>query len=93
MGVYSADHLWKTCCALHNMLLNIDSYTEEQDSELGQFNLENVQNIQFILEILTSYAELHNYDKLGIYYREIIENSISNNTSDLILVVTIVKYI
>lgn len=22
------DHIWKTCCALHNMLLHVDGYTE-----------------------------------------------------------------
>ena len=34
-GVDVADNIWKTCCALHNMLLHVDGYTEEWDGDLG----------------------------------------------------------
>ena len=61
-GVDSTDHTWKTCCALHNILLHVDGYTEEWDSELGIFDVEDVHNLPFALQRLTGPTELRNYD-------------------------------
>ena len=36
-GIDGAEHIWKKCCALHNMMLHVDGYTEEWDSELRIF--------------------------------------------------------
>ena len=65
-GVDVCDNIWKTCCALHNMLLFIDGFTEEWDGELGLFDIEDAVNIPFALRRLLYPSEIRNYDSSGM---------------------------
>ena len=65
-GVDEIDHIWKPCCALHNILLHIDGYTEEWDGGLGQFDKEDIHNVPSALQRLIGFTELQNYDTSGM---------------------------
>ena len=39
-GVDTADNIWMTCCALHNMLLEVDGNSESWDGEEGMFDFD-----------------------------------------------------
>ena len=54
-GVDVADNIWKTYYALHNMMLHVDGYTEEWDDVLGQFDVEDMQNMPFAIQRLFWY--------------------------------------
>ena len=55
-----ADHIWKTCYALLNMMLHVYGFTEEWYGELVLFDLEDINNLSFALQRLTSFTELKN---------------------------------
>ena len=65
-GVDACDNIWKTCCALHNMLLSIDGLTEEWDGELGIFDSEDATNMPFALRRLSDPSQIRNYDSSGM---------------------------
>ena len=61
------DHIWLTCCALHNMLLDKDGLSIEWQDDIGLFdNRENHSNVPFVLRRLLSGAEQRNYDSSGM---------------------------
>ena len=41
-GTAAADKVWATCCALHNMLLEVDGGDDEWTGKLGQLNEEDI---------------------------------------------------
>jgi hypothetical protein len=51
-----ADKIWKTCCALHNMLLEVDGLDVEWNGEIGLHNESDVLNYldNFALQHLQS---------------------------------------
>ena len=66
-GVKVADDIWLTCCALHNMLLEVDGIDGSWDGIDGQFDFdENADNLPFALQRLHSAAERRNYDTSGM---------------------------
>ena len=66
-GVKIADSVWMTCCALHNMLLEVDGITGEWDGEGGlfDFNCES-EELPFALQRLSSPEARRNYDTSGM---------------------------
>ena len=79
-GVDATDHIWRTCCALHNMLLDVDDYTEEWDGELGQFYEEDIHNIPFAIQRLIGSTELRNYDVSGMGCGQSTDVDVDDNT-------------
>jgi hypothetical protein len=75
-GIDKVDMCWKTCCALHNWLLEIDGLDEkwiegvssDWEGDLGNFDsAEDVQeNIPFALRRLHGTQPLRNYDASGM---------------------------
>ena len=63
-GVEVVDDIWRTCCALHNWLLDIDGLDVEWSGELG---LHDEEDANFALQRLqsTTYDPRH-YDTSGI---------------------------
>ena len=70
-GHESTDLVWKTCCALHNWLLNIDGLDEEWtqgvlslwEGELGQYDMDDIEfKPEHIRERLSSIEALCHYD-------------------------------
>ena len=66
-GVNAADNVWLTCCALHNMLLEVDGLLLEWDGELGLHDIEDgAVNLPFALSRLESGTARRQYDTSGI---------------------------
>ena len=67
LGVEVADKIWKTCCALHNMLLEVDGITGEWDGVNGLFDFDmESEKIPFALQRLANPSEQRNYDSSGM---------------------------
>jgi hypothetical protein len=72
-GLDAADQIWKTCCALHNHLLEIDGLDSKWESgvpsdwegSLGQHEDRDIQNI-ISLHRLNNPEEARNYDTSGV---------------------------
>ena len=45
-GIEAVDNVWKTCCALHNLLLDYDGFDDGDDwlSDSGHFDSEDIEN-------------------------------------------------
>ena len=77
-GVGAVDDIWRSCCALHNWLLDIDGLSGEWKNgvplsdwlgELGQHKNEyalNNQNIPNAIKRLTTNLNFRNYDSSGM---------------------------
>ena len=66
-GIDSADKIWTTCCALHNMLLEVDGNDIEWDGHEGEFDFdEHADTLPFALQRLSSPGEVRNYDSSGM---------------------------
>ena len=66
-GVDVADSIWLTCCALHNMLLEIDGITGEWDGINGLFDIDTESDsVPFGLTRLTNPSTIRNYDTSGM---------------------------
>ena len=77
-GVDSVDHIWFTCCALHNWLLEIDGLTQkwvcgvkmltsEWDGEMGCLEYEGVRvDVPNALARLSTNLDPRNYDSTGL---------------------------
>jgi hypothetical protein len=77
-GVDSVDHIWFTCCALHNWLLEIDGLTHkwvcgvqmstsEWDGEMGCLDYEGVRvGVPNALARLSTNLDPRNYDSTGL---------------------------
>ena len=66
-GVDSCDKIWKTCCAFHNMLLDIDGLSENWDGELGVFDSDDFGNtLPFALKRLGNPLVRRQYDTSGM---------------------------
>jgi hypothetical protein len=71
-GIQATDKIWLTCCALHNMLLDIDGLDREWEKgiatdwegELGEHNSGDVSN--FAVCRLRSPQERRRYDSTGM---------------------------
>ena len=62
-GVDAADKIWMTCCAIHNMLLEIDGLTEDWSGQLGLFDFDkNSEHIPFALQRLENPSLICTYD-------------------------------
>ena len=66
-GVDTADNIWMTCCALHNMLLEVDGNSESWDGEEGMFDFDiDVDGMPFALQRLSNPGDLRTYDTSGM---------------------------
>ena len=68
-GVAVADKIWKTCCALHNMLLEVDGLDVEWNGEIGLHDESDVLNYldNFALQHLqSSNVDVRLYDASGM---------------------------
>jgi len=68
-GVEAADKIWKTCCAFHNMLLEIDGLDSEWEGELGMHDEADVMNHidNFALQRLhNANIDIRSYDASGM---------------------------
>ena len=71
-GVDKVDKIWLTCCALHNLLLDIDRLSNQwkdgvlvsdQDGELGQMDFNGLRvSIPNSIARLSTNLDPHNYD-------------------------------
>ena len=60
-------NIWKTCCALHNMLLEKYAFSQKWAGELGEFDLnEDSETISFASHHLKSNAEKRTCDTSGM---------------------------
>ena len=51
-GVNSTNKIWTTCCALHNLLIDIDGLSVEWNGEMGLHDQEEGDDIPFALRRL-----------------------------------------
>ena len=77
-GVDSVDHIWFTCCALHNWLLEVDGLSEkwvcgvqnltsDWDGEMGSLDYDGVRaEVPNALARLLQNLDPRNYDSPGI---------------------------
>jgi hypothetical protein len=77
-GVDSVDHIWFTCCALHNWLLEIDGLTQkwvggvqmltsEWDGEMGALDYDGIRvDVPNALARLSTNLDPRNYDSTGL---------------------------
>jgi len=75
-GVHSADMIWKTCCTMHNWLLDIDGLSEnwengmpsDWEGTMGQHSADTMQQhaTQPVLDNLHNNEQIHNYDMSDI---------------------------
>ena len=69
-----ADRIWKTCCALHNMLLEVDGLDDKWEDghisswqgELGQHDNDGTQHIPQAIRRLLTPSQARNYDTSGM---------------------------
>jgi hypothetical protein len=74
-GLDAADMVWKTCCALHNYLLEIDGYDtlwnngthSDWEGILGQFDLMGIEEVP-VLKDLNNPEFVRTYDESGMGY-------------------------
>lgn len=66
-GLRKADQIWKTCCALHNYLLEIDGLDSKWDwtGELGEHEERDIRNVP-ALSRLNNLAAARKYDSSGM---------------------------
>ena len=69
-GTAASDMIWKTCCALHNMLLEVDGIAEDYSSdwlgEMGAFNSEDVpEAVRRLLNSTTTGFQLYDVSGMG----------------------------
>jgi hypothetical protein len=72
-GTIRADQIWKTCCALHNMLLESDGLNEQWTSEweggLGDIATEEIpESVRTLLSSGSSTIDFSRYDMSGMGY-------------------------
>jgi hypothetical protein len=77
-GVDSVDHVWFTCCALHDWLLEVDGLTEkwvggickltsDWDGDMGCLDFEGILvEVPNTLARLSTNLDPRNYDSLGV---------------------------
>ena len=66
-GVEVVDKVWKTCCALHNWLLEIDGLDGDWEGSIGLHDARDVlQHLPFALQRLQADGDLRSYDSSGI---------------------------
>jgi hypothetical protein len=68
-GAEAADIIWKTYCAFHNMLLEIDGLDSEWEGELGTHDMDDVMNHinNFALQHLhDANLDIRSYDASGL---------------------------
>lgn len=87
-GHEPTDMIWKTCCALHNWLLEVDGLDEKWqegasspwEGELGQYDEEDIQLIPENIRRRLTPDELRMYDSSGT--RNLRENNESDSEDD-----------
>ena len=70
-GHKTADQLWLTCCALHNMLLKVDGLSKKWDKGVPsdwEIEDDNFDSLPFALKRLTKPAKIRTYDLSGMGY-------------------------
>ena len=82
-GVNNADNIWLTCCALHNMLLDIDGLLVEWEGEIGLFDAnEHIENLPYALNRLNTGSNYRQYDSSGMGPGVIADDYDINNATD-----------
>lgn len=82
----AADKIWKTCCAFHNWLLEVDGLDEKWDGVLGEQTDDDLQDIMALRRLKNPIPR--NYDTSGMGYRndrieEVLEDDMQmENTSN-----------
>ena len=68
-GIESCDKIWLTCCALHNMLLEVDGLAERWDKgekSYWETELDTVETLPFALKRLARSCGTGNFDISGM---------------------------
>jgi hypothetical protein len=86
-GHEATDMIWKTCCALHNWLLEVDGLDERWEEgvrspwegELGQYEEEDIELIPQNIRRRLTPDELRIYDSSGMHH---VENDESDDESN-----------
>ena len=66
-GIEAVDEVWKTCCALHNWLLEIDGLDGEWDGSIGLHDARDVvRHLPFALQRLREGCDLRLFDTSGL---------------------------
>ncbi|KAG7369524.1 DDE superfamily endonuclease [Nitzschia inconspicua] len=67
-GTVAADRIWKTCCALHNLLLEVDGIAEDFTSdwlgEMGKFSISELP--EPVRRLLGNNCSIQQYDASGM---------------------------
>ena len=86
-GVNSTDKIWLTCCALHNLLIDVDGLSEEWLGQMGQHDpIQEGETIPYALQRLENGRTARNYDTSGMGPGFIVECTDSDepvNTSPI----------
>ena len=81
----ACDHVWRTCCALHNLLLEVDGRAElwqdevappGEDLPLGLFEADDVPNVFLRLEMRGKSDPLHR-DLSGMEEGDIVRGAVA----------------
>ena len=81
-SLMDADNVWKTCCALHNMLLEVDGLASGWEHGVRsdyETELDESQDLPFALRRLIKPGEARNFDISGVG----IGNDIANSTDSV----------
>ena len=74
-GVDNAEKIWFTCCAIHNMLLDIDGITGEWSNANVLFDFdEESERLPYALQRLANPSEQRHYDSSGMGPGETFES-------------------
>ena len=84
-GVDACDRIWKTCCAFHNLLLEVDGLSENWEGQLGVFDISDfTTGLPFALRRLTNPLVMRQYDSSGMGpgMNEIIDDDAEEESVD-----------
>ena len=82
-GVDNADKIWFTCCAIHNMLLDIDCITRDWNNANGLFDFdEESERLPYALQRLANPSERRHYDSSGMGPGETFESDDEFNEAE-----------
>ena len=70
-GIETCDEIWLTCCALHNMLLEVDGLAKQWDTGAKSYwetKLDTGETLPFALKRLAKACGNRNFDISGMGY-------------------------
>ena len=78
-GIENCDKIWMTCCALHNMLLEIDGLSEQWRSgvkSVYEEDVDDVNNLPFSLKRLAKPDKQRNFDLSKVGYGNDVQRTV-----------------